>query len=111
MKRYFLFIVGQIDDLAKVCYIIDSVSEITTSPFVKFNFVDKNTLVIHFETQTPFFQLKTLTDTFTENGNYNTFLVNYNDNMSVNFIKPSVLESFLDLTKEQLLFSSIIFKI
>lgn len=98
MKRYFLFVIGELEDIAKVCYIIDSISEITTSAFVKFNFVDKKTLVIHFETQVPFFKLKSLTDIITEKSNYNTFLINYNDNMSVNFIKPSVLESFLDLS-------------
>jgi len=100
MKKYFLFVVGQMNDLPCVTYIVDSVAELSTSKFVKFNFVDKSTLVIHFATNINFHRLKYITDNISLNKTFNTFLVEYTDNMSVSFIDPSVMESFLDLNSD-----------
>jgi hypothetical protein len=98
MKKYFLFVVGEFSDLSKICYIVDSIAEVTTSPYVKFNFVDKRTLVLHFGTNISFDRLKNLADIATDKSANSNFLLEYTDNMSVSFLQPSVLESFLDLT-------------
>lgn len=100
MKRYFLFGYGDFSDKAATTYVLDAISDVTDSDFLKYKLYD-NSIVIHFGNTQEFSKLNEYVNIVMSKCSTNYFLVEYTDNMSVNMTKDE-LDTFLIITKEDL---------
>lgn len=100
MKRYFLFGYGDFSDKAIVTYILDAMSDVTDSDFLKYKSYGTS-IVLHFGNSQEFSKLNEYVNIVMSKCSSNYFLVEYTDNMSVNMTKEE-LDVFLIITKEDL---------
>ena len=95
MRKYVLIAFRTNDDKPMFNYILDSITEITESKFLKFKEVG-NTIIIHFGSSRNFEELKKYVNIVLSKCSDINFLFENNDNMSVN-MSFNDLEPFLSL--------------
>lgn len=95
MKKYILIAFGTNGDKPMFSYILDSITEITESKFLKFKVVG-NATIIHFGSSKNFAELKKYVNIVLSKCSDINFLFENNDNMSVNMCFDD-LEPFLSL--------------
>ena len=97
MRKYVLIAFRTNDDKPMFNYILDSITEITESKFLKFKEVG-NTIIIHFGSSRNFEELKKYVNIVLSRCSDINFLFENNDNMSVNMSFED-LGTFLSLDK------------
>ena len=95
MRKYILIAFRTNDDKPMFSYMLDSITEITESKFLKFKEVG-NTIIIHFGSSRNFEELKKYVNIVLSKCSDINFLFENNDNMSVN-MSFNDLEPFLSL--------------
>ena len=95
MRKYILIAFRTNDDKPMFSYMLDSITEITESKFLKFKEVG-NTIIIHFGSSRNFEELKKYVNIVLSKCSDINFLFENNDNMSVNMCFED-LGTFLSL--------------
>ena len=95
MRKYILIAFRTNDDKPMFSYLLDSITEITESNFLKFK-EEGNTILIHFGSSKNFEELKKYVNIVLSKCSDINFLFENNDNMSVN-MSFNDLEPFLSL--------------
>ena len=98
MRKYVLIAFRTNDDKPMFNYILDSITEITESKFLKFKEVG-NTIIIHFGSSRNFEELKKYVNIVLSKCSDINFLFENNDNMSVNMCFED-LGTFLSLDED-----------
>ena len=83
MKKYLLFAQGNFKDYATIAYIVDAISDVTHSDFLKYRVGDGYSIAIHFGSNEEFVKLKDFIDIVMTKCSKAHYIVEYNDNMSV----------------------------
>ena len=95
MKKYLLFVTGGFNEDAKLAYVIDSVSNVTSSDLLKYKSLN-DSIIINFATNVEFSKLNEYVNILLQRISETHFLMEYNDNMSVN-LPNDESECFLNL--------------
>jgi len=108
MKKYLLFAQGNFKDYATIAYIVDAISDVTHSDFLKYRVGDGYSIAIHFGSNEEFVKLKDFIDIVMTKCSKAHYIVEYNDNMSVsmdeNDLGTFLLEGIKSLTEQELTF-------
>lgn len=94
MNKYLLFAQGNFKDMATITYILDALSDVTHSEFLKYRVGDGTSISIHFGSKESFDKLRQYVNIVMSKCSKAYYLVEYNDNMSV-FMDKKDLDVFL----------------
>lgn len=98
MKKYLLISYGDFQKDSKVAYLLDTISEITSSDILTYKVVD-NSIIINFGTHVEFEKLKEYVSLIFERITDFYFLIQQNDNLVIS-LPESEKDSFTNLTPE-----------
>jgi hypothetical protein len=86
MKKYLIFCYGNFNifNKSKINTILNDLAEITSSQFIRYK-SENNSVVFHFGTDLKFKGLKSAVNEIMSKSTDYHFLIEYNDNMSLNF--------------------------
>jgi len=103
MKKYLIFCYGNFNifNKSKINTILNDLAEITSSQFIRYK-SENNSVVFHFGTDLKFKGLKSAVNEIMSKSTDYHFLIEYNDNMSLNFGNDEDTADFLKINNYEL---------